>query len=124
VTGPVECPLCFRTFVYDGIPPETIPEHDASHGRPCAGGGYTWTMVDAWPTEEDMAEACGCGHLLGQHAYGDEMAPCDHCPCRDFHDPSSCASRAEHGVSDCADHWLIAVDSAERALHRGFGTPG
>lgn len=33
-------------------------------------------MIDPWPTDEDMAVPCGdgmpsgCGHPLGQHAYG------------------------------------------------------
>lgn len=51
--------------------------------------------IDAWPTDEDMSVVCGgdprwhpagCGHTLGQHAYGDDLAPCDvpGCPCRDF----------------------------------------
>lgn len=51
--------------------------------------------IEVWPTDEDMMVVCGgdprwhpagCGHTLGQHAYGDDLAPCDvpGCPCRDF----------------------------------------
>lgn len=52
-------------------------------------------MIDDWPNDEEMAEMCGCDHPLGQHAYGDDLAPCDECRCRDFHDPHSCAHRQQ-----------------------------
>lgn len=44
-------------------------------------------IVDDWPNEEEMAEPCGCGHMLGQHEYGTDYAPCDICACRLFHPP-------------------------------------
>ena len=50
-------------------------------------------MIDPWPNDEEMSEMCGCGHTLGQHTYGLDLAPCEHCPCSDIHDPSSCAYR-------------------------------
>lgn len=39
--------------------------------------------IDDWPTDDDMAAPCWCGHPLGQHEYGAEIARCDHyeCPC-------------------------------------------
>lgn len=58
-----------------------------------------------------MAERCGCAHTLGQHAYGDDLAPCDLCPCRDFHAPEACRFRAERGDDRCANHWLWHGDT-------------
>lgn len=49
--------------------------------------------IDPWPTDDDMAERCGgvdglipngCGHTLGQHHYGADLAPCHECPCEHF----------------------------------------
>lgn len=54
--------------------------------------------VDLWPTDDDMDQHCGgsspryqeitggCGHTLGVHHYGDDLAPCHEpgCGCRDF----------------------------------------
>lgn len=51
--------------------------------------------VDAWPSDDDMAEMCGCGHTLGQHSYGDDLAPCEVCVCGDFHDQSACRYRVD-----------------------------
>lgn len=56
--------------------------------------------VDSWPDEAAMAESCGCGHTLGQHEYGTDLAPCEHCPCRDFHSPGSCAARGRSDVCE------------------------
>ena len=47
-------------------------------------------MIDPWPTDEDMAEVCACGHPLGRHEYGSEDAPCEDCACYRFHDPAAC----------------------------------
>lgn len=44
--------------------------------------------ADEWPNDAEMAEPCGCGHTLGQHEYGTDLAPCDICICGDFHDRS------------------------------------
>lgn len=46
-------------------------------------------IVDEWPTDDDMAEVCACGHSLGRHQYGALYARCDlptdGCGCSDFH---------------------------------------
>lgn len=52
--------------------------------------------VDEWPNDEEMAKHCGgedpdhlygggCGHMLGQHHYGDNLAPCHFPGCRCQH---------------------------------------
>lgn len=61
-------------------------------------------LVDSWPTDEEMAERCGCGHTLGQHEYGTDLASCEHCTCTDFHEPASCVHRAKYPTSTCRAH--------------------
>lgn len=61
-------------------------------------------MIESWPNEEELAERCGCGHMLGQHSYGMDLAPCEECRCKDFHDPGACPIRARWPSSSCVEH--------------------
>lgn len=84
--------------------------------------------VDDWPTDEDMAEMCGCNHTLGQHSYGIQIAPCEQCPCQDFHSPFSCKARASWGGPsrtslECARHLAERRPGSIREVRRRTGCP-
>ena len=82
--------------------------------------------IDAWPTEADMAELCGCGHTLGQHQFGLDLAPCEACGCTDFHDPTSCTARARStgpSARRCAEHVAAQKEDAWSCPQEGCDRP-
>ena len=68
--------------------------------------------IDAWPDDDEMAERCGCGHLLGQHHYGAAHAQCEQCSCLDFHPPSACATPSIPGRACFYRHPPTAADDS------------
>lgn len=70
-------------------------------------------IIDPWPTDEDMAERCGCGHTLGQHAYGSDRAECDDlhgdCGCAGFHPAGTCRP---HPVERTRCHYRHAMPTS------------
>ena len=79
------------------------------------------TTIDPWPTDADMADLCGCGHTLGQHHYGLDLAPCHECTtCEAIHDPGACAVLGhDHRTNEerrRARHRRLALDYGEALL--------
>lgn len=68
------------------------------YGHVTAARAARVSTVDPWPNDVEMTDMCGCGHMLGRHAYGGDHADCDvtDCSCPDFHAPTMCDGNCTH----------------------------
>jgi len=72
-----ECDECGNNFEHDYVPHFDNSAEAKEMVRDCEGvvyGDHVWCELHVPP--------CTCGHLFGEHDYGD--GPCEDCPCDSY----------------------------------------